>query len=301
MWEMTPVILHLNRENLGLSMSMLEEFSYAPVDKFRRLEIKSLDPSKEHNPPDRFWRSNDENVLVPVPPEPEDTEEIVVARTKLPEILRKALSALKGLRSVKWSVASKDPDSTRLPVFESLGSLPHLTDVQLITEVDATLLPLHCLTNGSLQSLAIEQKSDPPSNHSKFISSLVGHLKLELSVYGSEALPFQDLFQNIRPDTVQLRSLMLCGWSIQVTPKVQSHLQTVQSIELPWYGDVDPSPLWKSLADSGFNTPLSRVSCSQVSNELLDLLESQSIKSQSIKGLRALAIEYADADDRRKV
>jgi len=101
MWEMTPIVLHLNRENLGLSMSMLEEFSHAPLEKFRRLEIKSLNPSKEHHPPDRVWRSNDEGGFVAVPPEPQDTEEILEACTRIPDILPKALSALTGLRSVK--------------------------------------------------------------------------------------------------------------------------------------------------------------------------------------------------------
>ncbi|KAL0071737.1 hypothetical protein AAF712_000659 [Marasmius tenuissimus] len=101
MWETFPIILHLNRENLELSMTMLEEFSRTAVDKFRRLEIKSLDPSKEHHPPRRGWRRNGDGTRIAIPPEPEDTEEIIEARRKLPEILPKALSALNGLRSVK--------------------------------------------------------------------------------------------------------------------------------------------------------------------------------------------------------
>ena len=104
-WEMTPIILNINRDNLGLSMSMLEDFNHGVVEKgkFRRLEIKSLDPSKEAYPPrSRSLVLTDKgDCQVSCPPEPKDTEEIVEARTRIPDILPEALSALTGLRSVK--------------------------------------------------------------------------------------------------------------------------------------------------------------------------------------------------------
>ncbi|KAJ8088616.1 hypothetical protein PM082_013859 [Marasmius tenuissimus] len=95
-WEITPIILDLNQESLGLGMAMLEELGHAPVGKFRRLKIKSLNPSKEPHPPNRVLLPNDEGDFVVVSPVPEDTDEILEARTRLPEILPKALSALKG-------------------------------------------------------------------------------------------------------------------------------------------------------------------------------------------------------------
>ena len=60
-------------------MSMLEELNKRPVERFRQLDIRSLDLSKE----------------------PEDTEELRKAIERLPQVLSGALNALKGLRSVK--------------------------------------------------------------------------------------------------------------------------------------------------------------------------------------------------------
>ncbi|KAK1224700.1 hypothetical protein PQX77_012373 [Marasmius sp. AFHP31] len=184
-------------------MAMLEEFGHTPAGKFRGLEIRSLDPSKESHPPDRYLRPNYEGTTYAWdPPSPADTDEIIEARTRLPEILPKALSALKGLGSVK----------------------------------------------------------------------------LDIETYTAAPLPFRDLFQNIPPNTVQLRSLLLVGWAIQVTPQVWPHLRSLRSIELPWCRSVDPisvdyTSLW-----------------SEVSEELLDILE-----LQSLRGLEVLAFEYAGA------
>ncbi|KAL0071762.1 hypothetical protein AAF712_000684 [Marasmius tenuissimus] len=303
MWETFPIILHLNRENLSLSMTMLEEFSRTSVDKFRRLEIKSLNPSKEHHPPRRgCQRRNGDGTRIAIPPEPEDTEEIIEARRKLSEILPKALAALKGLRSVKWYVARGDPHSAYEPVFESLGHLLDLADVEIVTSIDPSKLPLHQLTNGSLQRLSIKQENGLLSDFRRFISSLATvfvqnplliHLELITPHGNKEPFPFQDLFQNTPSNTLRLHSLRLSGWSIQASPQLRPHLQSLNSIELPrsWKSDLDA--LWKLLngADPNIQLPLRRVSCGTVSEELLDFL-----RSPSVGGLETLEFRHAGAD-----
>ncbi|KAK1228691.1 hypothetical protein PQX77_008344 [Marasmius sp. AFHP31] len=288
-WEVLPIILNLNRNNLDCGMTMLEELSHAPasvVERFLVLDIESLDPSKygggiASDPGDSGTRL-----------EPKDTEEIKEASRKLPEIASKALSALKGLKAVKWFATEKDPEHVHVAVIESLGSLPHLADLHINVETSVNIPPLHYLKNGSLLSLGIRHKSiDKLSEPAQFITSrhcfvhnpLLRCLELEMAAFQVEPLlPFHDIFRVVPPNTVQLRTLVLRGWSVQAIPHLRPHPQSLCSIDLPrpWvvivgktYGSDPCEGLWRALLEAGSDTPvpLRHIRCSQVSEELLDL------------------------------
>ena len=185
-------------------------------------------------------------------------------------------------------------------VLETLGHLLGLVDVEISTNTDSTRLPLYHLKNGSLRRLAIHQRAGPLSDPRQLISSLTTvfiqnpHLlHLELAMYGTPSLPFEDLFQNIPQNTLQLRSLLLSGWSIRVSPQVRPHLQSLTSVELPSSWNSDCVALWKFFNNCSSDTQLSflRICCSDISEELLDLLQ-----SRSMPYLEALEFTRAGAD-----
>ncbi|KAJ8083764.1 hypothetical protein PM082_002530 [Marasmius tenuissimus] len=283
-------------------MTMLEEFSHAPasvVDRFLTLDIKSLNPSKHGRDiaPRRIFGDSGARL------KPKDAEEIIEARTKVPEIVSKSLSALKGLKAIRWLATQNDPEHVQVAVIESLGSLPHLADLHIDVETSVNIPPLHYLKNGSLLNLGIRHTSiNKLSEPAQFMTSLatvlvhnplLRGLELEMSAFHVDPLlPFHDLFRDVPPNTVQLRTLVLCGWSVQATP----HLRSLCSIDLPcpWAVKVgqtqgsDPCEgLWRSLREAGSDTPvpLRHIRCSQVSEELLHLL-----RSESTQGLESLDV-----------
>ncbi|KAL0578505.1 hypothetical protein V5O48_003498 [Marasmius crinis-equi] len=290
-WDVCPIIIHLNRDYLASGMSMIDDLSRLPVEKVRKLEIKSLNPSKERHPPRRTWTTKGYNTWIVTPPEPADTEEILEAGRKLPDLLPRALSALKGLKSVKWQLARQEANWTHGAVLESLGSLPLLVDFRVTSAADAAL-PLQHLTNGSLQKLAI--KLDSITDSRPFVSSLATvlvqnplliHLELDMFVYGQDLLPFQNLFQDIPSETVRLSSLLLSGWTTQMTPRIRPHLESLRSLVLPSFWDENGGGLWKFLSAHPPQS-IRCISSACVCDDLLDLL-------QSIPGLNALELHYA--------
>ncbi|KAL0579614.1 hypothetical protein V5O48_002386 [Marasmius crinis-equi] len=298
MWDVFPIILHLNRDYLFSGMSMLDDLSHLPVEKvrkFRKLEIKSLDPSKERHPPQRTWAPQGNNTWIVTPPEPVDTGETIEAGRKLPGLLPRALSALKGLESVNWDLTGQEPDWTHGAVLESLGCLPLLADIR-VTSAASTALPLQHLINGSLQKLVIKFYSVRFTDSRPFVSSLATvlahnplliHLELDMFVHGQDPLPFQSLFQDTPSGTVQLRSLLLSGWSTQLTPRIRPHLELLNSLKLPsaWNND---GGLWKSLSAHPPQS-IRHISSAHVCDDLLDFLG-------SIPGLEVLKLEHAGAE-----
>ncbi|KAK1233958.1 hypothetical protein PQX77_002850 [Marasmius sp. AFHP31] len=182
-----------------------------------------------------------------------------------------------------------DLDDMYEPVLESLGLLPHLVDVQILTDIDPSMLPLHFLKNGTLRRLAIQQKDQVLSGLSdvkQFMSSLstvfvqnplLIHLELDTTFYRQASPPFQDLFRNVR-----------------------HHLQSLSSTELPqsWSSDFDS--LWKLLDGPSSNTrvPLHRISRSKISEELLDLLQSPSTQDLEILEFRPAEADTDEQSDR---
>ncbi|KAK1228693.1 hypothetical protein PQX77_008346 [Marasmius sp. AFHP31] len=286
-WDTFPIILNFNRENLGSNMSILEDLDRTPVDKFRKLEIKSLDPSKELIDPDcRTWSTMPDGTCYP--PMPEDTEELMEVIEGLPKILPGALYSLKGLRSVDWTITKKSPDWIQSTVLQFLRTLLPLTVDPPKSDASQGI--------GSLQTLIIRSKNslNPP----EFVSSLAAvlthnphltHLELDMEEQRhGEQLSFRDLFQNVPPETIHLHSLLLRGWSIEVTAQMRPHLNSLRSIQLPQsWPHVHPGHegLWKSLTTSPPSS-LRHVSSGWVSDGLLDFL-------QSISGLDDLELGYA--------
>ncbi|KAL0578507.1 hypothetical protein V5O48_003500 [Marasmius crinis-equi] len=293
MWDIHPIILDLDRGHLALGMSMLDKLSNSSDEKIRKLEIKSLNPAKErpHHP---------------APDKPDNTEAVAEACRRLPDILPRALSALKGLKSVRWELARKEPEWIHDAVLESLGPLPTLVDFEITIvnhigggrEPDAVLplQPLQHLRNGSLQRLAIKHKSIPDLK--RFVSSVatvllhnphIVHLELDIKpAYGQrwEQLSFQDLVQDLPSNTIRLRSLLLSGWTIQVTPRTWPHLASLHSLEL--LSSAEYGALWKSLCSSPPKS-IRHVTAGRVCDELLDFL-------QSVSGLEVLELSSAGGD-----
>ncbi|KAF9270006.1 hypothetical protein L218DRAFT_982692 [Marasmius fiardii PR-910] len=278
MWDVYPVILHLNRENLHLGMSMLDEFNREPVQQIRMLEIKSLDPAKEHNPPRRFYTSNGSGTLTMHPPAPEDTEEVIEARNRLLDVLPGALSALKGLKSVRWSIMRTDPEWTHVVVLEALGSLPLLSDFQVSTNVST--LPLQNLRNGNLRRLAVSL-TEKPEDKEVFVATLTAvllhnprivDLQLDISRAWTD-LSFQDVFREIPPQSLQLRSLLLNGWSVEVTSQLLPHLRPLRSLNIQSGWRISQFKFWESLRSHTLHM-LRSITVDQTSDDFMSYLES---------------------------
>ncbi|KAL0562879.1 hypothetical protein V5O48_019199, partial [Marasmius crinis-equi] len=205
MWDIHPIILDLNWDHVALGMSMLDNLSNSSDEKIRKLVIKSLNPSKD--PP----------LYDLAPNKPDNAEAVAEACRRLPDILPRALSALKGLKSARWELARRESERILDAVLESLGPLPALVDFE-ITIVDDTrgdnapdaALPLQHLRNGALQRLAIKHDNIPDLN--QFVSSVatvllhnprIIHLELDMFAYGwqREQLSFQDLIQDLPSET----------------------------------------------------------------------------------------------------
>ncbi|KAK1228692.1 hypothetical protein PQX77_008345 [Marasmius sp. AFHP31] len=186
-WEVLPIVLNLSLKNLDRNITMLEELSHASAsaDRFLVLDIKSLDPSRRRD--NISFRD-----LWVVGEIEEDTEKVTEARRKLPEIVSKALSALKGLEVVRWLTTQNDPENVHVAVIESLGSLPHLVDLQINIETCGNIPPLHYLKNESLRNLAIQQRRDKISEPVGQASEGLLHLLRSESVQGLESLDVSD-------------------------------------------------------------------------------------------------------------
>ncbi|KAL0071763.1 hypothetical protein AAF712_000685 [Marasmius tenuissimus] len=269
-------------------MSILEDLNHAPVDKFRKLEIKSLDPSKELEDPNcRIWTIMPDGTHIAHPPVPEDTEELMEVTKRLPEVLPGALNALEGLRSVHWTITKDNSDWIQSTVLRFLRSLlPSALDPRKRDTSQST---------GSLQTLIIRsEKSLDPTD---FVSSLAAvlihnpyltHLELNMEEQLEKQLPFRNLIQNVPPETIHPHFLLLRGWSIEVTPEMRHHLTSLHSLQLPRsWSRVQPSheEFWKSLTII-VPPSLRYVSAGWVSDGLLDFL-------QSIPGLDDLELGYA--------
>ncbi|KAL0578506.1 hypothetical protein V5O48_003499 [Marasmius crinis-equi] len=300
MWDAHPIILDLNREHLAFGMSMLDDLGNLTGQKIRKLKIKSLDPTRKR----RLYYPPGEP-----PSEPDDSEAVAEACSRLPDVLPRALSALKGLKSVRWELTGRELERVYGTVLGSLGSLSSLVDFEIdhfeidpvddfdwANNVPNAALPLQHLRNGSLQRLAITLCSKPDAK--QVVSSLamvlihnphIIHLELDMLANSRQQneLPFQDLFQNVPGDAVRLRSLLLRGWTIQVTPKVQPHLAALHSLELS-ARYARHEALWKSLSSSPPRS-ISRVSCGRVCDGFLDFL-------QSVSALEVLELPYAGGD-----
>ncbi|KAL0068946.1 hypothetical protein AAF712_003939 [Marasmius tenuissimus] len=92
MWDAFPIFIRLDRDG---AVSMLEEFAlgYASVDKFRKLEIISLESSEEGHSSDPKQNQRSPSKI--------SRKLNIEARKRLPKILPKALSVMSGLTSVK--------------------------------------------------------------------------------------------------------------------------------------------------------------------------------------------------------
>ncbi|KAL0574299.1 hypothetical protein V5O48_007657 [Marasmius crinis-equi] len=300
MWDVHPIILDLNREHLAFGMSMLDDLRNLSDEnlKIRKLKIKSLDPAKERR--QVYYAPG-----VQPPPEPDDSEAVAEACSRLPDVLPRALSALKGLKSVRWELREKELEWSYGTVLESLGSLSSLVDFEICPakgidsdngNVPNAALPLQHLRNGSLQRLAITFYSKPDSD--QLVPSLamvlihnphIIHLELDMLANSRQRkeLPFQDLFQDVPGGSVRLRSLLLRGWAIQVTPRVRPHFTALHSLEiLAHYAKHEA--LWKSLSSSPPRS-ISRVSSGRICDEFLDFLE-------SVSALEELELPYAGGD-----
>ncbi|KAL0578702.1 hypothetical protein V5O48_003322 [Marasmius crinis-equi] len=280
MWDVHPIILNLREKHPASTMSMLDDLSHLPTAlKFRKLEIKCLDPWQ--------WKKGEGT-----PPDPEYKKEVIEARKRLPEILQLALSALKGLKSVKWELGWKDSKWCHSSVLESLGSLPLLVDFRVTVETTLPL-PLQHLRNGSLQTLAVKMEN-ALEDHKQFISALrtvlvynphITNLQLHMSQPQNEYLSFHDLFQDIPDGTIRLRSLLLSGWTVEMTPRVWPRLKLLHSLEFPSIRDDTHESLWKSLSSHPPQS-IRRISSALVCDGLLDFL-------QSISGLEVLELRHA--------
>ncbi|KAL0567674.1 hypothetical protein V5O48_014321 [Marasmius crinis-equi] len=273
-------------------MSMLDNLSNSSDEKIRKLVIKSLNPSKD--PP----------LYDLAPNKPDNTEAVAEACRRLPDILPRALSALKGLKSVRWELARRESERILDAVLESLGPLPALVDFEIIIVDDTrgdnapdAALSLQHLRNGALQRLAIKHDNIPDLN--QFVSSVatvllhnprIIHLELDMFAYGwqREQLSFQDLIQDLPSETVQLRSLLLRGWTIQMTPKTRPHLASLHSLQLLWTKYAKYEALWKSLCSSPPQS-IRHITAGRVCDELLDFL-------QSISGLEVLELSSTLGD-----
>ncbi|KAL0071764.1 hypothetical protein AAF712_000686 [Marasmius tenuissimus] len=288
-WEVLPIVLNLSRDNLDLGMTMLEVYA---VSLGERGQVRDNISIRE-----RCW------ALTPDEP---DTEEIIEARRRLPEVSSKALSALKGLTAIRWRPVENDPKPVHIAIMRSIGLLLHLVDFQINAETCANIPPIHFLKNGSLRKLVIRQTFPHISDSAQFITSLVtvlihnpllDHLELDTAALSDRhLLPFQHLLRSIPTNTVELRALMLRGWSVpaEAIPQVRPHLRLLRSINLcPWAPNRHPQgpescrALWRSLLDSGLEAPLPlrHISCTQICEELLDLL-----RLESIQGLESLEV-----------
>ncbi|KAL0578701.1 hypothetical protein V5O48_003321 [Marasmius crinis-equi] len=279
MWDVHPIILDLHGEHPALTMSMLDDLSHLRTAlKFRKLEIKSLDPWQ--------WRTGE------APPDPEYKKEVIEARKRLPEILPRALSALKGLKSVRWELGWRDPEWCHSSVLESLGSLSLLDDFRVTVETNRPL-PFQHLRNGSLQTLVMRIEHTL-ADHKQFISALrtvlvynphIINLQLHMSQPENEYLSFHNLFQDIPDGAVRLRSLLLSGWTVERTPRVWPRLELLHSLEFPSRWDDTHEALWKSLSSYPPQS-IRHITSALVCDGLLDFL-------QSISGLEVLELRYA--------
>ncbi|KAF9270003.1 hypothetical protein L218DRAFT_939102 [Marasmius fiardii PR-910] len=209
------------------------------------------------------------------------------SRETLPELLPAALSALRGLVSVRLHVMlTNDPDWFHRLIFEPLATLPLLSE---LTVEDHSYhnhhhkiqrsIPLHFFNTGRLKKLTIIGRSQSGDQFLSSISDLLAHnpdivhLKLDnFSTIGGRNVAFGDLFRSHMHQLLSLKTLHLYGWFADFSdPDLLPHIRSLSSLHLSGHYTDFPD-VWKILLKE--KVFIRNISCHSVKDDLMTYLDS---------------------------
>ncbi|KAF9260811.1 hypothetical protein L218DRAFT_560800 [Marasmius fiardii PR-910] len=215
-------------------------------------------------------------------------EGLLLKSDKASDMLPEVLSELQDLRWLNWI----EPCWATHTTIQSLASLPLLSKITICHSgwqpkvID--IPPIYHFRNGTLESLSIFHRTGTDYAHvHDYISTIsivlahnlhMSHLELSLPAcrhFEVNPLPFAELFRlRSIPQTLQLRSLTLRGWRIELTPEVISHLQSLHSLEILDEIEAHSPEFWRVLQIKNIHPR--RITAFSPNSNLLDYLETSS-------------------------
>ncbi|KAK7058355.1 hypothetical protein VNI00_001989 [Paramarasmius palmivorus] len=301
LWTTKPVVVSIDKNSFKDAIAMLQELPNTPrvTKSVRALIFKSISPSFNPEGHREFANSVDSarNALRVSREWIRQTKEDTIASERVKDLLPGFVSALVGLRSVRWNMTLDDPEWAWQVVMECSSSLPALETLSVTCPVlhrglDTFNNPLHLFPHGTLKEITLNVTatfSAVPSSFHTFLSEIIhNNRKLEVisirtyyiaSSASSEPFAFHTIFDKLPSSyPLPLRKLVINLPKVQLSAKVLEQMKSIRHLELTetLRGHniaLGADTLWPALQEERIHLR-TLVMKSRVNEALIDYLES---------------------------